>query len=99
MATAIGGIIRVDRMKNSRSSLSGTRKREKAKAAKVPSDTARNVEPNAITRELRKRSPYFDGPAMTIPRERTSLSHQVSAGGRLWMYSGVCRLRVVNRFT
>ena len=30
IATAIGGMIRVERMKNSRSSLSGTRKREKA---------------------------------------------------------------------
>ncbi len=30
IATAIGGIIRVERMKNSRSSFSGTLKREKA---------------------------------------------------------------------
>ncbi len=30
MATAMGGIIRVDRMKNSRSSFSGILKREKA---------------------------------------------------------------------
>ena len=36
---------------------------------------------------------------MTMPRERTSRSHQLSAGARLWMYSGVCRLRVVKRFT
>ena len=47
--------------------------------------------------ELMKRGTTFDGPAITMLRERTSLSYQVVAGGRLAMNSGVCRVRVVNR--
>ena len=49
--------------------------------------------------ELVKRWTTFDGPAITMFRERTSLSYQAVAGGRLAMYSGVCRVRVVKRFT
>ena len=47
--------------------------------------------------ELMKRSTTFDGPAITMLRERTSLSYQVVAGGSAAMYSGVCRVRVVKR--
>ena len=42
---------------------------------------------------------YFEEPAITMFRERTSLSYQVVAGGRVAMNSGVWRVRVVNRFT
>ena len=49
--------------------------------------------------ELRYRWPNFDGPAITMLRERTSSSYQLCALGRLAMYSGVCRLRVVKRLT
>ncbi len=49
--------------------------------------------------EFRKRGTTFDGPAMTMLRERTSLSYQAVAGGRLAMKSGVCRVRMVNRLT
>ena len=52
-----------------------------------------------MTIELVKRGTKFDGPAITMLRERTSLSYQAVAGGRLAMYSGVCRERVVKRFT
>ena len=33
--------------------------------------------------ELMKRGTTFDGPAITMLRERTSLSYQVCGGGRL----------------
>src|SRR6516162_8429823 len=99
MATAIGGIMRVERMKKSRSSASGTLKRENAYAASVPRNTARKVEPKPITSELTKRGSTFDGPAITMLRERTSRSYQVSGAGRLARNSGVCRVRVVKRFT
>ena len=55
MATAIGGIIRVDKIKNNRSSLAGTLKRENAYAAVTPSTTDNAVEPNAMISELTKR--------------------------------------------
>ena len=55
MATAIGGIIRVDRMKNSRSSLAGTLNRENAYAAVTPRTIDNAVEPNAMMSELTKR--------------------------------------------
>jgi len=49
--------------------------------------------------ELLKRSTKFEGPAITMFRERTSLSYQAVAGGSEAMNSGVCRVRVVNTFT
>src|SRR5271156_4318489 len=99
MATATGGIILVDRIKNKRSSARGIRKREKAYAASVPRSTARKVEPKPMTKELMKRGTAFDGPAITMSCERTSLSYHVEAGGRLAMNSRVCRVRTVNRLT
>ena len=49
--------------------------------------------------ELMKRGTTFDGPAITMLRERTSLSYQLVAGGRLAMNSGVWRVRMVKRLT
>ncbi len=63
----------------------------------MPRKTARKVEPKAMMIELMKRGTKFDGPAITMLRLRASLSHQAVAGGRLAMYSGVCRVRVVKR--
>src|SRR6185295_15210318 len=88
---------RVDRMKNIKSSLSGTLKRENAYAASVPRNTARNVEPKPMTKEFIIRPGVLDGPAITKPRSRAILSHSSVAGGRLAIYSGVCRERKVNR--
>src|ERR1700739_1336509 len=97
MATATGGIIRVDRMKNRRSSASGILKRENAEAGSGPKNTGRNVEPKPMISELTKRGTTFDGPAITMSCWRTSLSYQVVAGGSLAMKSGVWRVRTVNR--
>ena len=47
-----------------------------------------------MTSELTKRGTTFDGPAITMLCERTSLSYHVVAGGRLAMKSGVCRVRI-----
>jgi len=44
--------MRVERMKNSKSSAMGILKRENAYAASVPRKTARNVEPKPMTSEL-----------------------------------------------
>ena len=63
----------------------------------MPRKTARKVEPKAMMSELMKRGTTLDGPAITMLRERTSSSHQVAAGGSAAMYSGVWRVRVVNR--
>ena len=49
--------------------------------------------------EFKKRGTTFDGPAITMLRERTSLSYQVWRGGRLAMNSGVWRERTVKRLT
>ena len=65
----------------------------------MPKHTARKVEPKPMTIELIKRGTTFDGPAITMLRERTSRSYQVCGGGRLARNSGVCRERVVNRLT
>ena len=65
----------------------------------VPKQTARNVEPKAMIIELAKRGTTFDGPPITMLRERTRRSYQVCGGGRLARNSGVCRERVVNRLT
>jgi len=73
--------------------------REYEEAAMVPRHTARKVEPNPITIELMKRGTTFEGPAITMLRERTSRSYQVCGGGRLARNSGVCRVRVVNKLT
>ena len=65
----------------------------------MPRKVARIVEPKPMISELRNRGTTFDGPAMTMLRERTSRSYQLVAGGRLAMNSGVCRVRMVNRLT
>ena len=65
----------------------------------MPRNTERKVEPKPITTEFMKRSPNLDGPAITMLRERTSSSYQVSAGGSEAMYSGVWRERVVKTLT
>ena len=65
----------------------------------VPKHTARKVEPKPITIEFTKRGTTFDGPPITMLRERTRRSYQVCGGGRLARNSGVCRERVVNRLT
>ena len=65
----------------------------------MPSSTDRKVEPKPTTIELTKRCPNLDGPAITMLRERTSRSYQVSAGGSEAMYSGDWRERVVKTLT
>ena len=97
IATAIGGIIRVDKMKNSKSSFNGTLKRENAYAAITPKPTDRNVEPKAMMSELTNRGTKLDLPATTMLSARATLSHLSVASGNVAMYSGVCRERVVNR--
>ena len=67
MATAMGGIILVERMKNKRSSFRGTLKRLKAYAAIVPKNMHKAVEPNPITVEFKNLSPYFEGSAIISP--------------------------------
>src|SRR5437762_2855035 len=97
MATAMGGIMRVERMKNRRSSLPRTRKRENAYAAITPSSTESAVEPNEMITELTKRGMKFDGPATTMLRARATLSQMLVGGGSAARYSGVCREMVVKR--
>src|SRR5919198_1126620 len=87
MATAMGGIMRVERMKNSRSSFSGTLKRENAYAAVTPSTTESAVEPNAMMSELTKRGWKFDGPTSTMLLWRARRSHTPAGGGSFAMYS------------
>ena len=97
IATAIGGIMRVDKMKNSKSSFSGTLKRENAYAAITPKPTDKMVEPNAMISELAKRGAKLDGPATAMRWLRAISSQRPCAGGRLARYSSVWRERVVNR--
>ena len=52
-----------------------------------------------MTIEFTKRGTTFDGPPITMLRERTRRSYQVCGGGKLARNSGVCRERVVNRLT
>ena len=63
----------------------------------MPSSTDSAVEPKAMTSELTKRGTKLDGPAITMLRERAISSHRLAAGGRVAMYSGVWRERVVKR--
>jgi len=65
----------------------------------VPKHTARKVEPKPITIEFTNRGTTFEGPPITMLRERTRRSYQVCGGGRLAKNSGVCRERVVKRLT
>ena len=65
----------------------------------MPKHTARKVEPKPMTIEFTNRGTTFDGPPITMLRERTRRSYQVCGGGRLARNSGVCRERVVKRFT
>src|SRR4030081_214406 len=97
IATAIGGIMRVERMKNMRSSFNGTLKRENAYAAVTPSTTESAVEPNAMMSEFTKRGLKLDAPTATMLLERARESQVPDDGGSCAMYSGVCRERVKNR--
>src|SRR5258708_37604157 len=89
--------MRVERMKNMRSSFNGTLKRENAYAAVTPSTTESAVEPNAMMREFTKRGLKLEGPTSTMLLERASVSHVPEDGGSWAMYSGVCRERVKKR--
>lgn len=80
-AAAIGGNIRVDNIKNNRSSLAGILNLEKPYAASVPKKTEKKVDPKPIAIEFTKRWKNLDGPAMTICLLRTIFSYQVAAGG------------------
>ncbi len=85
--------MRVERMKNMRSSFSGTLKREKAYAAVTPSNTESAVEPKAMMSEFTKRGRKLEGPTSTMLLERARVSHVPVDGGSCAMYSGVCRER------
>ncbi len=63
----------------------------------MPRTTDRKVEPKAMISELTKRGRKFERPAITMLFARATRSQALAAGGRLAMYSGVCRVRVVNR--
>ncbi len=63
----------------------------------MPRNTAQKVEPKAMISELTKRGRKFDGPAITMLRLRVVSSQKLVAGGSELMYSGVWRVRVVNR--
>src|SRR5262245_26541123 len=97
IATAIGGIMRVERTKNSRSSFIGTLKRENAYAAVTPRSTESAVEPNAMMSELMKRGWKFDGATSTMLFWRASRSQTPVGAGSLAMYSSVWRERALNK--
>ncbi len=63
----------------------------------MPRNTAQKVEPKAMTNELMKRGTKLDGPAITMLRLRVTSSQKFAAGPSELMYSGVWRVRVVNR--
>lgn len=65
-AAAMGGNIRVERIKNNRSSFSGILKRENAYAAKVPKNTEKKVAPKPMIREFVNRWKNLDCPVITI---------------------------------
>ena len=98
-AAAIGGNIRVDKIKNSRSSLAGTLNLEKPYAARVPRKTEKKVDPKPIAIEFTKRWKNLEGPAMTICLLRTISSYHVAGGGKDSKYSFGCRVLWVKRFT
>ena len=98
-AAAIGGNIRVDNIKNSRSSLAGILNLEKPYAASVPKKTEKKVDPKPIAIEFTKRWKNLDGPAMTICLLRTIFSYQVAGGGNESKYALGCRVLCVKRFT
>src|SRR5258708_6736990 len=64
-----------------------------------PTNAGRKVGPKGNSMEFTKRDPPFEGPPITMLRERTRRSYQVCGGGKLARNSGVCRERVVNRLT
>src|SRR5262252_5331930 len=84
-------------MKNSRSSFSGTLKRENAYAAVTPSNTDSAVDPNAMIKELTNRGWKFDAPTSTMLLWRASRSHTPVGGGSVAMYSSDWRERVLKR--
>ena len=86
-ATAMGGNILVERMKNIKSSFKGILNLENAYAAKDPKNTDKNVAPNPIINELAYLPKNLEGPAITISRLLTNSSYQVSGGGSESRYS------------
>jgi hypothetical protein len=86
-AAAIGGNIRVDKIKNSKSSFKGILNLENPYAASVPRKTAQKVDPKPIASEFLKRWKNRDGPAITICLLRTIFSYQVAGGGNDSKYS------------
>ena len=55
----------------------------------MPRNMERKVDPKPMMAEFQKRSAKREGPAITMPCDRTSLSYHVRAGGRLAIYSDV----------
>ena len=98
-AAAIGGNIRVDKIKNNRSSLAGILNLEKPYAARVPKKTEKKVDPNPIAIEFTNRWKNLDGPAMTICLLRTIFSYHVVGDGSDSKYSFGWRVLCVKRFT
>ena len=98
-AAAIGGNIRVDKIKNNKSSLAGILNLEKPYAASVPRKTEKNVEPKPIAIEFTNRWKNLDGPAITICLLRTIFSYHDAGGGNDSKYAFGCRVLCVKRFT
>ena len=98
-AAAIGGNIRVDKIKNRRSFFAGILNLEKPYAARVPKKTEKKVDPKPMAIEFTKRWKNLDGPAITICLLRTIFSYQVAGGGNDSKYDLGCRVLWVKRFT
>ena len=98
-ATAIGGNILVERIKNNKSSFNGTLNLENAYAANAPRNTDANVEPKPIIIEFEYLPKNFEGPVITISLLLTSSSYQFSGGGNESRYSGDCLDLLVNKLT
>ncbi len=86
-ATAIGGNILVERIKNNKSSFNGTLNLENAYAANAPKNTDAKVDPKPIIIEFEYLPKNFDGPVMTISLLLTNSSYQVSGAGKESRYS------------
>jgi hypothetical protein len=82
-ATAMGGNILVDKIKNNKSSFKGTLNLDNAYAAREPKNTEKNVAPNPIIKELEYLGKNLEGPVITISLLLTNSSYQVSGGGRV----------------
>ncbi len=86
MATAIGGIIRVDRMKNSRSSFKRHLEPAERISRHCAQDDAETVEPNPMMTEFRNRSPIAEGP----DNDHAAVARDLLVPRRRWQGRPAC---------